>query len=180
MDFLSPKFIIFISLIFFFTFCNDKKIENKSDYQKISGKKFDLIDSLNTYSIDKGWIKRKSTSELKIVVYINGTCEECIFDLKKWKKIILDFGTKNIEYFFFVKTYNIEQIDEILRQIEFSYPVIIDYNDLFFNINRLRDDRMYYSFLLNRNNMILIKGNPILNFQVKKLYLDEIKKYNAL
>ena len=62
----------------------------------------------------------------------------------------------------------------ILENEEFNYPVYIDMGNQFGKLNSLHADEV---FLLDKDNHILLAGNPLATTKRKKEYEEVIQKY---
>jgi hypothetical protein len=56
----------------------------------------------------------------------------------------------------------------------FDMPVCIDVEDQLNRLNRFPSDMTFQTFLLDRDNKVVVIGNPIHNLAVKELYLKRI------
>ena len=61
-----------------------------------------------------------------------------------------------------------------LRNDNFTYPVCLDLGNKFYNANKIPDDMMLQTFLLDKDNKIIALGNPIHNSKIKDLFLNII------
>lgn len=119
-----------------------------------------------------------SNTKIKIVSFLDGNCGVCIHDFLRWKNFVREYNINSeVEILIYVNTYNYDGLIETLNPKEFSQFVFInDTNNIFFKINKLEDDKMYHTFLLDSNNKVLIIGSPILNENIKYLYLNTINE----
>jgi hypothetical protein len=62
----------------------------------------------------------------------------------------------------------------LLKQYDFEYPVCIDLKDSLNALNHFPPNESFHTFLLDRTNKVVAIGNPILNPQIKELYLKII------
>lgn len=169
--------IVLVLLILSAISCN-RQVDLNKEIKKIIGSEIFLIDSLKSFSINKGFHFYKSKNgKLKIATYINGSCPQCLFELEEWKRIIEDQAFKEVSFHFYIKTTNINQMISILKEISFDYPTIIDTSNQFFILNKLSEDKNLQTFLLNENNKIVIVGNPIYGEQIKDFYLKVVTDY---
>ena len=117
-------------------------------------------------------------SEYKVLVYVDSTgCTSCKLKLNKWKKLIeyTDSVTqKKVPYLFFIHPQNEKDILWLLKEEKFDRPVCIDTNDLLNKQNKFPTNITFQTFLLDKNNRVIILGNPVDNQTVKDLYLKQI------
>ena len=60
-----------------------------------------------------------------------------------------------------------------------DFPFVYDPTGLFLTVNDLPDDNRFHSFLLDRNNKILLVGNPLGNDNLWELYKRQIRELTA-
>jgi hypothetical protein len=169
---------IFFIFVIVFISCNGINRKNRAVVSERYGATVDFIDTLKYYCLEKGWIERPAQYGLKITTYINTGCSQCIYDLISWKKIISEFELQNAEisFLFYLKTSDVNSIKSVLEYIEFPYPVIIDHSGIFYTKNKIGNDKMYQTYLVDANNKILLVGNPLYSDKIKELYFSTIKK----
>ena len=68
-----------------------------------------------------------------------------------------------------------KEIISTLRLEKFNVPVFIDYRRKFDELNRLPENQLFRTFLLDENNKIRLIGNPI--HGMEKLYLKVLNKH---
>jgi hypothetical protein len=134
-----------------------------------------LIDSLRSFQINRGWVLRPKSDSYKLVTYVDGTCGQCIYELENWKSFVEKEKLSDVQFIVFVRTLDLKVIEELLKQVGFDYPVIIDYEDSFSIANELSPKRIEQTFLLDQNNKIVLIGNPLYDIHVKQLYLKTIR-----
>lgn len=59
----------------------------------------------------------------------------------------------------------------MLKSSSFSFPVCIDEEDRVNKLNNFPKEMAFQTFLLDNDNKVIAMGNPILNPQIKELYL---------
>jgi len=119
----------------------------------------------------------KSSNKLKISTYIKGDCSKCIDELIEWKKWIA-IDNSNVDFYFYFYAFDEDIMNEIDTAIvKLNYPIIYDEHKSYLTKNGLNEkDKVFQTFLLDRNNHILLIGNPIGNPKLSKLYHREINK----
>lgn len=117
-----------------------------------------------------------SKSNYKIVVYIDSTdCIDC--KILKWKAFIAEIDSlcnNDVQFLFFYQPRNPQKLNYILRKNKFSYPICIDTNNQFYQLNKFLHQLEFHSFLINKNNRIKVIGNPTNNTYIKDLYIQEL------
>ena len=128
-----------------------------------------VTDSIN-YQIPK--------SDYKVIMYIDSMgCVSCKLQLPKWKEFIaqvdsLSNGT--VPFLFFFQPKDTKELRRTLKRDNFSMPVCIDTEDRFNTLNHFPSEMMFQTFLLDKDNKVVVIGNPIHNLAVRDLYLKEI------
>jgi len=119
------------------------------------------------------------SNEMKIVTCINANCHICVYNLDKWKQeLIKKINSKNLNYIFYLYTDNYDLFKKSLYyKISGDYPLLIDTTNAFVSDNNLpKMDKRFHTFLINKNNEIILVGNPLQNIRIKNLYFEEINK----
>ena len=171
------KSIGFLGLLIL-TFCCSVKSE-KTEYESIIdewiGKKIILPRLSDSF---------KYNEKAKMVTKINGNCFQCVYRLKFWSSFISKVEETcencNIQYYFYISgtdTSAFKTINDSL--IQFSYPVIFDQNNSFYKLNKLLENSLYHTMLLDSLDKVLLIGTPIMNKKLQALYIDEIARINS-
>ena len=105
----------------------------------------------------------------KILLYVDSLgCTSCRLKLYEWKKIMQESDTAFIRkpefVFIFQPKKNGEEelLQSIFRQNGFHHPVFIDKDNVIAEINKFPSNPEYQCFLLDKNNKVLLVGNPAL------------------
>jgi len=116
---------------------------------------------------------------LKITANIDGNCNACIQQLKKWKDLInWSKQKKQLNILFYIQVNDIKQFKEkIYPSVPVKdYPLIIDKNYSFLKQNNMPGDIKYHTLLLGKKNKPFLVGNPVYSPKLMKLYKEEINK----
>ncbi len=123
-------------------------------------------------------------SDYKILTYVNQSgCVGCQLQLDKWISFIAEvdsFSSKTIPFLFFFNHDDNREINFLLKHNQFDLPVCIDNEDQLNKINKFPQEKSFNSFLLDKNNRIIVIGNPIHNLAIKDLYLTHIKEKGVI
>lgn len=174
--------VFFLNIVLFLFSCENMKnkdmqhIVSEWDGKEIkfpSNLKFTMYgDSVVEYDI--------SSSEYKIVSYTDSIgCTSCKLRLSDWKEFIkhLDsVSAQKIPVLFFLHPLNNREMKLILKQNNFEHPVCLDKKDEFNKLNTLPHDLKFQTFLLDKFNRVVVIGNPVLNPNIKELYINRILK----
>lgn len=117
-----------------------------------------------------------SQATMKIVTYVDTTdCMGCKLQLNKWKEFMSTVSSSahndTIPFLFFIYPKDMEEIEYLIQSENFSYPVCIDIDD---QLNKLNSFSSDICLLLDENNHVIATGNPVLDSDVKNLYLEKI------
>lgn len=171
--------LLFLSLIFS---CQDgKRSQIISLLQEWEGKEIifpeksiisiQYSDTLSQLLID---------SEYKILTYIDSAgCTDCKLKLFLWNKLIHavdSLNGMNVSFIFYSNMRNKDELERLIRRDNFAYPIFLDVQNQFYQLNNLSANITYQTFLLDRSNRVIAIGNPIHNPQIKELYLNIIQE----
>jgi len=118
--------------------------------------------------------------QLKMIVYVNQEgCQDCrLRSLLPLYMFMLENEYR--EYFsviFILNTVEMEDAEETLKDMRFNRTVFFDLDGSFERLNpHLPANDQLHIFLLNKENKVVMVGNPAINEKLKKLYLSELKK----
>jgi hypothetical protein len=114
----------------------------------------------------------------KILTYIDSVgCLSCQMGLPFGEEIIGIFMREkyDVPILFVIHSNNYHLLSRELIATDFNYPVIYDDNNLFDKLNHF-PPAPYRTFLLDKNNKIILIGSPIDNSPIWELYKDIISK----
>jgi hypothetical protein len=117
-------------------------------------------------------------SDYKVLVYVDSMgCTSCKLQLSRWKELIAEIdsltnGEVPFLFFFYPKDY--EEMYYLLDADGFDYPVCVDVDDKLNRLNQFPEDVSYQTFLLDKNNRVVVIGNPVRHSQIKELYIKQI------
>ena len=117
-------------------------------------------------------------SEYKILVYVDSIgCTSCKLQLSKWKELMAYLDTvagRKVPFLFFFQSKDDKELRYMLRRDQFDTPVCVDHDNRFNDLNRFPSDMTFQTFLLDKNNKVVVLGNPTHNLSIKDLYLKQI------
>lgn len=124
-------------------------------------------------------------STYKILVYTDSSgCTGCKLHLHKWKELMEQLDSiahPNVPILFYIQPRDRMEIQYLLRGNDFDFPVCVDMENRFGRLNNLPSDTMLTVFLLDKNDQVLLQGNPCIDMDMKSLYLKQITgKENVL
>ena len=81
----------------------------------------------------------------------------------------------SVQFLFFFPPEKQHDVLDILKEVDFSYPICLDEHNSLNNLNHFPIEFGGQTFLLDKENRVLAIGNPIHNRKVKELYLKIIQ-----
>ena len=121
---------------------------------------------------------RMPQSVHKVLVFVDSVgCTSCKLQLQRWKELIqyTDSVTQGtVPFLFFFQSKNRREIRYLLKRDNFDRPVCLDESDALNRLNRFPSDSRFHTFLLDKENRVVLVGNPIHSLSVKELYLTEM------
>lgn len=115
-----------------------------------------------------------------ILMYVDSCgCTACKLKLLYWKDFMDQVDSirdVNISYRFYFNPKNISEVRFLLRRYDCEVPVCLDRKDEINKINHFPNNIMFQTFLLNKENKVVVMGNPVHNKAVGKLYLKTMRK----
>lgn len=167
-------------VLFILSGCSQLENKTKNYENKYYGTKIYLPNSLEPiykYYDTVNFAGKEPT--LKIVSFLNGDCGECVMRLVEWQ----DFFNENIsslrmvEFFLYIHARDYTYLKSIISDLNISFPIIYDSENLFHNKNELPDDLRYQTFLLDSGYRVIYTGNPILSKDIANGYINKINSY---
>lgn len=118
-------------------------------------------------------------SDYKIVSYVDTAgCLSCKLELSRWEGLMHEIEnlhsgcTVSLLLYVYPKK---KDVENLLYYEDFIYPICIDVQNEFDEINNLPKSERLRTFLLNKDDEVIAIGNPTYNIAVKELYFDVIK-----
>lgn len=179
--------IILVSFSIFFSCHHEQKEKEPQLAQLVNewqGKEIEFPDNLifTRYAKDTTDFQIPQ-SEYKVLVYVDSAgCTSCKLQLYKWKELIeyTDSMTHGkVPFLFFFHPKDQIEIQYLLRGYEFEIPVCVDQDDRLNSLNRFPVDTTFQTFLLDKNNEVLMSGNPIHDATIKDLFLKRLTGKDA-
>lgn len=170
---------IVIFLVILLSSCN--KTTKKSIAKKMliewTGKEIKFFNKTGCLKIDSAVPCSEINKEnYKILLYVDSMgCASCHLPLREWKKIIQESDTlfsKKLQFIFLfqLKHDGEKEIKQLLKTNGFFYPIFLDIDNKTFNLNNFPKEQEYQCFLLDKNNKVVMVGNPVLNRGIWDLY----------
>ena len=118
----------------------------------------------------------------KILLYVDSVgCTSCKFNLVDWKSIMNESDTIFIQkpefiFIFQPKKNGEKELHTVLRNNGFRHPVFVDKENQVYRINKFPSNPDYQCFLLDKDNKVVMVGNPSLIKGIWSLYKKVISE----
>ena len=120
------------------------------------------------------WLHR----DFKILMYVDSAgCSDCRLNLSSWKYLIEEADSLfdgQVGFLLYFQPKSKREIAYLLARDRFEYPVFMDINGVIDRQNRFSSDMRFQCFLLDRDNRVLMIGNPVLNADIWELYKTQV------
>ena len=114
----------------------------------------------------------------KILLYTDSTgCTDCKLQLYKWNALIEEAETimpGKVSFHFYFQPQDEQELKFMLRRDHFKQAVYMDRRSKLHGANKLPDNMSYQCFLLDKDNKVVLIGNPTLNPAVWDLYKQTV------
>lgn len=127
----------------------------------------------------KDTVKFNMDGSCKILLYVDSIgCTGCKLQLQQWKGLMEEFfrlSKKEISFVFYVSPKDKTELELLLQSEEFVYPICIDKKDELNKLNCFPENEDFHTLLLDKENKVVLIGNPINNMKIKELYLKILR-----
>lgn len=114
--------------------------------------------------------------QYKILVYVDSVgCVECKLQLIKWENFIHEIDSilpGKVSILFVVNIKESRRLEYLLKYSNINIPFVWDKKDELNRLNNFSNNPILHTFLLDRNNEVILVGNPIINNKLKNLYFN--------
>ena len=186
-------FRLFLLVVIFliaicFSACKDA---HREDVAKIvsewTGKEIKFPEGLSCTSMGTDTIYVDLYSDrYKILLYVDSLgCSSCRLKLSEWKRIMAEadslFG-REVDFLFYFqpKKQNERDLQFLFRSNGFNHPVLIDLKNEIDKLNKFPSHTDYQCFLLDRDNKVVMIGNPSVNTGIWQLFKGYISERNNI
>ncbi len=170
--------LLFIIVLFS---CNSKKREIQKIIQEWNQKTI-IFPTLETKFMGKDTICNDLLkSKYKIVSYVDtSNCAPCSLRLYDWKIFMNEIHKKNqdVNFIFILHLKDYDEYVKLQIKNKFTNPVFYDPTNLFYKENKLPQNTIFHTFLIDDTNKVIAIGDPISNFEIRELYtqlIDSLK-----
>lgn len=170
---------LLILLLFLFSCQDKKKDEIKRLVSEWQGKEIRFPQDMvfTRFTSDTVDFTLPESSH-KVLVFVDSIgCTSCKLQLHRWKELIqytdsITQGT--VPFLFFFQSDDKKEIGYLLKKDNLDLPICLDQSDRLNGLNHFPADGRFQTFLLDKDNKVVVIGNPILNPNIRELYLKEI------
>lgn len=120
-----------------------------------------------------------------IVWHDNMACSSCrMKKIDEWNNIVAYSRDSIIGFeplfIFSPNKDNLYNFELEINIADFDYPILVDYENSFYDVNpHIPQDNKFHVFLIDKNNKVVLIGNPLHNQKLWVLYKQTINKLIA-
>ena len=174
--------LIYILLVLFIYSCANHSLIR--DVEQFLEQQIEIPLNMNTVWKGKDTVLASFLdAPIKMVVWYDSlSCLSCeVGTMNAWNSIVAEADSFaqwfHIIYLFTPQKKDLRQLKTFLQVDKFDYPVFIDRNATFVQQNsKLPQNRLLHSFLLDKNNKVVMAGNTLRNPTMWALYKKTIQK----
>jgi hypothetical protein len=167
------RYFSFVAFVVFFVFCscnNNKTLQSQAE--AFAGQQVVFPDSTNVFN-----------AQNKLIIWFDSTeCVSCRMNqLYEWDYDPVVRYTQVLEghfdmiVIFSPKKKDVQYFQFNIKRYIVSFPVIVD-EGVFPKLNpHIPADKRLHAFLLDKNNKVVMVGNPLGNEKLWELYKDQIR-----
>jgi hypothetical protein len=177
--------VILLIIIVFLCFCckeNKKLAEVNRVVKEWMGKTIQFPENAQCNILGKDTVPDLCSGsfhkEYKVLLYVDSSgCSSCRLRLFQWQQLIEEADNlygENLSFLFFFQPKNKQEMEFLFQRDKFAYTVFIDMDNTINHLNHFPQQEEYQCFLLDKNNSVLIIGNPTWNPKIWELYKEQI------
>lgn len=172
---------LYILPIFFICSCTNNRLIK--DMRSLMGQQITVSVDWNTVLKGKDTVLSDFTKvPIKLIVWVDSLgCTSCEANSMYMWKDIANYADSlsqwfNIIFLFTPKKKDLPALSTVLTRELLDYPIFIDLNGRFVRQNpNLPKNRQLHTFLLDKNNKVVMVGSPLYNPTLWKLYKRTIQ-----
>lgn len=177
---MNTKILIYIIIYSSFSFsCNTRKRDIQKNINHWYHKEILFPESLENIQQDSLWKTWTKQKKYKILTCVDtNDCTECKLNLYDWKRIIAqtDSIRDTVTFLFIIHPQNISKIERMKQKNKFEHPIFYDTLNKMEKLNHFPKNNTFRTFLLDKNNHVILVGNPIGNKTLWNLYKQIITR----
>jgi hypothetical protein len=179
---LIAVFVAIVLLVFFISSCNFKQNRIQAELEKFMGTEIHIpefstavLNGENTTTVPNDLALAKM-----VIFYDSTVCGSCkIGQLDQWSSVI---GLATVTqhrfepiFIFAPSAKDRRGVRAALAFLNFEWPVLIDHDQEFIASNpEFPENKLFHIFLLNKNNRVVLIGNPTGKPKLWELYVSTI------
>jgi hypothetical protein len=161
---------------------NSRKEEAAKIVNEWTGKEIRFPENVPCYVLGKDTLPELCNKcfgkEYKILLYVDSTgCSSCRLKLFLWKQLMEEADSLfqgKVGFLLFFQPKSVKEMNYLFIRDRFDYPVFMDVKSSINDLNHFPQAMQYQCFLLDKNNKVLMVGNPVLNQKIWELYKEQI------
>ena len=171
-------------IVFSFSSCskNKKKEEAIKIVNEWIGKEIRFPDNVPCYIAGKDTLPELCNEwrrkEFKILLYVDSVgCSRCRLNMFEWKQLMEEADSLfngQVGFLLFFQPKSVKEMGNLFARERFNYPVFMDVEGIINGLNRFPQTHQYQCFLLDKNDKVLMVGNPVSNERIWELYKEQI------
>ena len=159
-----------------------KKESNRAEAEKMVaewvGKTISFPADIECSYMGKDTVCPDINTPYKVLVYIDSTgCTSCKLQMYKWNTLIKqaeDSMPGKISFRFYFQPKDEKELQFLLKKDSFTHPVYMDKDNKINEANKFPANMDYQCFLLDKEDKVVMIGNPMLNPKIWELYKQTI------
>lgn len=167
--------VIFGCIIFVVSACHSRTSQSGRYELTLVGKTITIPTSIDC--------QKDNPNNIKLVSYFDATgCSSCkLKDLYTWRRLLAQGDSlpewKSLQCLFIFNTSRMECPEQTLSAYRFNHRMLLDSLGCFEQANpELPADPLFHTFLLDRENRVVLVGSPIGNPRMWELYKTTIAR----
>ncbi len=167
---------VILPIVFLLASCSSDKLSTR-DYDSLKNSQISFPKSLEMCTGNAEIPSRP----YKLLVFRDSlVCTPCyVKSLDEWKAFLSAIKPNRLDLIFVLspKLDEYMSVKSVLRNHQYKWPVYIDRTNNFWNSNpQIPEDEIYHCMLLDKQNQVVIIGNPMKNEKVSKMIIQEVNK----
>lgn len=137
----------------------------------------------NSFVICRNGVNDKTVSldeaQFKMICFVDSQeCSPCILkDAYLWNGYVNVFKSGEVAFLYVVSSKTVDAVRSQIRESGFSQNFYIDTLGKFKHENRqIPESSVYHTFLVDKDNNVLLVGNPAKNKHIEKLFFEIVNK----
>lgn len=167
------KNVLFLLLCLLIVGCTNGAL-SREDYLKLKNSKIVFPKNMEQFSNIK--VAKLPTAYKMLVFRDSLACTPCyVKSLDEWKTFVSAFRSNRLSLIFVLvpKQEEYLSVRSVLRARRYNWTILVDKENAFEKTNpQMPKDGIYHCVLLDKNNKVVIIGNPLKNKKVFNMMID--------